>query len=171
MSPIAFPLKLQMQGPRVADLQDALRQALDRRALLANDEGARGELLAALGPERGHQTYGDVTAKLVAVFQGERHLPRTGEVDEPTANAINALLREWGLLVSAAAGGPKLVTGAARREDGTPIAGVLVRAAHQAGLLQPVGEKADRVVVLGMHHDERAGLARDAHHVEHFEVG
>ena len=36
-----------------------------------------------------------------------------------------------------------------------------------AGALQPVGEEADRVVVLRMHHDERAGLARDAHHVEH----
>ena len=40
-----------------------------------------------------------------------------------------------------------------------------------AGALQPVGEEADRVVVLGMHHHERAGLARDAHHVEHLEVG
>ena len=40
-----------------------------------------------------------------------------------------------------------------------------------AGALQPVGEEADRVVVLGVHHDERAGLARDAHHVEHLQVG
>ncbi len=40
-----------------------------------------------------------------------------------------------------------------------------------AGALQPVGEEADGVVVLGMHHDQRAGLARHAHHVEHFHVG
>ena len=40
-----------------------------------------------------------------------------------------------------------------------------------AGALQPVGQEADRVVVLRMHHHERAGLARDAHHVEHLQVG
>ena len=30
-----------------------------------------------------------------------------------------------------------------------------------AGALQPVGQETDRVIVLGMDHDERAGLARD----------
>jgi hypothetical protein len=40
-----------------------------------------------------------------------------------------------------------------------------------AGALQPVGQEADRVVVLGMHHHQRAGLARDAHDVEHLHVG
>ena len=40
-----------------------------------------------------------------------------------------------------------------------------------ARALQAIGEEADGVVVLGVHHDERAGLARHAHDVEHFQVG
>ncbi len=40
-----------------------------------------------------------------------------------------------------------------------------------SGTLQAVGEKTDGVVVFGMHHDEGAGFARDAHHIEHFHVG
>jgi|GEM_PF-6646994 len=98
MNKITFPLKRRMQGPPVADLQDALQVCLDRRVLLHNDEGARRELAAALSRERPEQTYGDATAKAVSVFQRERRLQPTGEVDQPTANAINALLREWGLL-------------------------------------------------------------------------
>ena len=37
--------------------------------------------------------------------------------------------------------------------------------------LEAVGKEADGVVILGVHHDQRAGLARHAHDVEHFEVG
>jgi hypothetical protein len=40
-----------------------------------------------------------------------------------------------------------------------------------SGALQAVGEEADGVIVFGMHHDECAGLARHAHHIEHFDVG
>ena len=40
-----------------------------------------------------------------------------------------------------------------------------------AGALQPVGEEADRVVVLGVDHHQRAGLARHGHDVEHLHVG
>ena len=40
-----------------------------------------------------------------------------------------------------------------------------------AQLAQPVGQEADGVVVLGVHHDEGAGLARDRHHLEHLAVG
>ena len=35
-----------------------------------------------------------------------------------------------------------------------------------AGPLQAVGEETDGVEILGMHHDQRAGLARDRHHFE-----
>src|SRR6266436_6025818 len=98
MNKITFPLKLNMQGAAAADLQDALQLCLDRSAILANDPAARQQLSVALKPERDGQTYGDVTGKLVKIFQGERHLQQSGEVDEPTANALNALLQEWGLL-------------------------------------------------------------------------
>src|SRR6266436_1655905 len=98
MNKITFPLKLNMQGAAAADLQDALQLCLDRSAILANDPAARQQLSVALKPERDQQAYGAVTGKLVKIFQGERHLQQSGEVDEPTANALNALLQEWGLL-------------------------------------------------------------------------
>ncbi|MCL6542209.1 MAG: hypothetical protein K6T87_16760 [Roseiflexus sp.] len=52
MNKITFPLKRQMQGPKVADLQDALKLLLDRGLILGQDEGVRRNLLAALQPER-----------------------------------------------------------------------------------------------------------------------
>ncbi len=76
---------------------------LDRSAILAKDAAARRELSAALKPESDRQTYGSATRKLVSIFQQERRLfgptgaPRD-EVDEPTANALNALLKELGVL-------------------------------------------------------------------------
>jgi hypothetical protein len=93
MNKITFPLKLNIQDPTVADLQDALQLCLDRSAVLANDGGARQQLSAALKPERGAQKYCDPTAKLVSIFQAERHLPPSGDVDGPTANA--GPWREW----------------------------------------------------------------------------
>src|SRR5262249_51767678 len=131
MNKITFPLNQRMQGPTVADLQDALQQCLGRGALLVNDEGTRRELSAALQRERVGQTYGDNTTKLVSSFQRERRLQATGEVDEPTANTLNALLREWGLLDKTVASTVQLVTGAVRREDGLPLQGIHVRAVDQ----------------------------------------
>jgi hypothetical protein len=63
---------------------------------LANDELARQELSAALQGERAEQIYHSTTVKLVSLFQVERGLQRTGEVDEPTAGELNALLEELG---------------------------------------------------------------------------
>ena len=52
MSKITFPLKHGMQGATVADLQDALQQCLERRAVLPNDENARRQWSEMLRPER-----------------------------------------------------------------------------------------------------------------------
>jgi hypothetical protein len=98
MNSITFPLKQHMQGSTIADLQDALQACLDRSALLANDETTRRDLSAALKRERVASTYGDATTKLVSSFQSERRLQASGEVDEPTATGLNALLKQWGLL-------------------------------------------------------------------------
>lgn len=87
MNPITFPLKRQMRGPQVADLQDALLFLLERGLLLANNEAARRELLTALRPEREQQTYGDVTTKLVAQLQRERGL--VGQLEGPPARWMN----------------------------------------------------------------------------------
>jgi len=129
MNKITFPLKRQMQGPQVADLQDALTLLLERGLILGQDEGARRELLAALSAERDRQSYGKSTAKLVGIFQEERRLQSTGEVDEPTAHALNALLKELGVLEGGeAAWLDARYTVACRVVDGRgkPIAGLRV---------------------------------------------
>ena len=96
MNEIIFPLKLRMQGEKVTGLQNALKLLLDRGVLLADDEGLRRELSAGLLKDRAQQTFGGVTAKLLARFQVENSLHATGEVDEPTAVALNDMLERLG---------------------------------------------------------------------------
>lgn len=96
MNKIISSLRSRMQGPTVADLQDGLQLLLDRGMLLADDEGLRRDLSAALRNERAEQTFGGATGKLVGRFQVERHLQASGAVDEPTAGALNSLLEELG---------------------------------------------------------------------------
>jgi hypothetical protein len=127
MNEIISPLTPRMQGPTVADLQDALQQCLDRGALLANDEGARRELTAGLVRERGEQTYVDATRKLVSIFQSDRHMQASGEVDAPTADALNKLLREWGLLDHPVEQPEREVYGSVRRSGGAPIGGAVIQ--------------------------------------------
>lgn len=132
MNKIIFPLKRRMQGPTVADLQDALKLLLDRGALLASDEAARQELSKALQRERAEQTFGGATTKLVGRFQEERRQQPTGEVDEATAKALNALLTELGAFDREPAPKFYIVSGAVRREDGLPLQRLRVRAAYEA---------------------------------------
>src|SRR2546429_1825822 len=127
MNKITFPLQLCMQGPAVADLQDVVQLCLDRSALLANDEVARRELSATLKRERVEQKYGDATGQLVSIFQTERNLPPSGEIDEPTANALNSLLKEWGVLdqpIEPPTPQSFVVSGQVRREDGILLPGI-----------------------------------------------
>lgn len=130
MTNIIFPLKPQMRGPEVADLQDALRQLLERSAILGDDEGARRELAAALKREREGETFGDATRKLVGIFQKARRIEVSGAIDAATADALNALLREWGLLDQPNGRTTQVVSGEVRREDGVPMRAVRVRAFH-----------------------------------------
>jgi hypothetical protein len=132
MNKITHPLNRGTQGPPVADLHNALQVLLDRALILANEEGARRELAAALRPELERQSFGDATGKVVSVFQRERHLQPSGEVDGPTADALNKLLRELGLLDPERVLAFRLVTGVVRREDGVPLRGGRMRAAHAA---------------------------------------
>ncbi len=147
MNKIIFPLKRQMRGPQVADLQDALQLLLERGRLFADDEGARRELLQALQRERTEQVYGSTTAKLVVRFQKERQLQPTGDVDEPTANAQNGVLKELGVLDH----GEATFTDArysvlcrAVGARGKPIAGLRIELFHQAPDMppDPLGEPA-----------------------------
>ncbi|MES2936801.1 MAG: neuraminidase-like domain-containing protein [Pseudomonadota bacterium] len=154
MNKIIPPLKPGAQGAAVANLQEALLQCLERGAVLAReDEAARRELAALLKRERQEQKYADGTAKLVATFQKEQRLQRSGEVDAPTAEALNRLLDGWGLLGRTVADTPtpaptptptatatavatdwwRAVSGTVMRDDGLPQPGMAVRALHQAG--------------------------------------
>jgi hypothetical protein len=121
-----------MKRAEVGDLQDALQLLLDRGVLLTDDEAARRELSEALRRERAEQTYGGATSKLVGRFQEEQRLQVIGEVDEPTANAMNALLKKMGVFDQEPAPRFYIVSGQVRREDGLPMRAVRVRAVHES---------------------------------------
>jgi peptidoglycan hydrolase-like protein with peptidoglycan-binding domain len=95
MNKIIFPLKLQMRGAAVADLQEALLLFLEKDVYQVGDADRRA-FEDRLRAERAENLYRDVTAKLVAMFQERRQIQLTGEVDERTAEAINAQLRQLG---------------------------------------------------------------------------
>src|SRR5262245_18785737 len=98
MNNVTFPLKLQMKGRAVADLQEALLKLVERSDALRDDEGVGPELVIALKREREAKTFGEATRKLVGLFQRAVRIEDTGAVDSATADALNALLRQWGLL-------------------------------------------------------------------------
>ena len=126
MNKITFPLKPRMRGPEVDDLQAVLQLLLDRGIILRDDEGARQELSAALNREHTEQTFGEVTRRLVCIFQEERRLEVSGTVDEPTASALNRLLDE--LSGPGKEEPPYVVKGTVRFFDGFPAVGVKVSA-------------------------------------------
>jgi hypothetical protein len=133
MNKIVFPLELEMKGPQVGDLQDALQLFLDRRAILANIiEDARKEQSAALQREHAKENFGKTTNNLVSIFQEERRLDVRvkGAVDEATAGAMNDLLRQWGLLEQPARERPYVVSGQVKQNNGLPLKGATVRAFH-----------------------------------------
>jgi hypothetical protein len=130
MNKITFPLKPRMQGPQVADLQDALKLMLERDSISPGNPRARAALLDKLPSEHQTQTYGSATNKIVTVFQEEQQLRPDGIVGQQTADAINALLKEWGVLSETTE--PEAikyqVQGQIQQADATPLAGALVRA-------------------------------------------
>src|SRR5262249_26232980 len=132
MNKITFPLEIGRQGAAVGDLQEALFLLLERRVIMPDDEAMRRQLFADLLHERDAQTYGDITAKVVDIVQRQRQLERSGRVDEPTANAINAWLQELGLLDLSTQERALAVSGHVRRDDGLPFTGALVRAFHES---------------------------------------
>ncbi|MEE4235832.1 MAG: neuraminidase-like domain-containing protein, partial [Anderseniella sp.] len=131
MNKITFPLNQGDSSPAAADLQDALLELVGRGILLAAESDLnRARLLVALRRERAEQSYGSTTNRLVRQFQQEKRLEATGAVDERTANALNALLRELGLLLEEPR--PEQpgfeVRGRVSLADGSPAAGLKVMA-------------------------------------------
>jgi peptidoglycan hydrolase-like protein with peptidoglycan-binding domain len=103
MNKIIFPLSPPLQGSTIADLQAALQVCLQKDGIHTQNASERDGYVVKLLSER-HATspgpgfYGEVTEKLVAMFQESQALEPTGKVDEETANRFNELLAEWGLL-------------------------------------------------------------------------
>lgn len=127
MNKVTFPLNPNSSGPVLTDLQAALLVMLERGLYPFNEE-ERQFFLNILREEQAANRYSDATNKLVGMFQEIRHLPFSGEVDEPTARAINELLDEWGLLGQAGAPPAQIVSGQLRREGGDPWPGLRVQA-------------------------------------------
>jgi len=137
MNKITFPLTIGDRGTAVADLQDGLRRRLEKELLLASDPVTRAALAEGLAKECSSSVYGEVTCRLVVTFQDERRLKPSGEVDEATAAALNAVLDELGAF-SPPGGGQTPVLDArctllVRVLDGRgkPIPGLRVEAYHK----------------------------------------
>lgn len=121
MNKIVFPLNGQAQGSRVGDLQAALHFFIDRSLLLSHDPSHRREILILLLREKAKQQYADATTRLVSLFQEAHQLPTHGDVDEPTAAAINQLLEDKTRNGQAA---EFSVSGVVRYSDGIPATGI-----------------------------------------------
>jgi len=132
MNEIVFPLAPDMSSPAVADLQDALRELLERAALLPDDPQARAQLAERLRLERLDKVYRVATRILVELFQKERALDASGKVDQATADAINRLLRDVGLLQPEPFARPRvsIVSGTVVRQDDLPLQDLQVCAFH-----------------------------------------
>lgn len=98
MDKIAFPLKSDMEGAAVANLQAALQALLERELLLGKLPGLRKELASAFKKEREARRYLKATERLVQAYQAERKLKQTGMVDEETAHVMTQELRKLKLL-------------------------------------------------------------------------
>ncbi|OUL29491.1 hypothetical protein BV378_05965 [Nostoc sp. RF31YmG] len=95
MRPIAPPINRNSQGSEVTNLQDNLLLLLRRQFLQVSQE-ERQFYEEGLLREQQAQRYDDITQKLVGIFQERSGLNTTGEVDAPTAEALNRVLREIG---------------------------------------------------------------------------
>ncbi|WP_326541471.1 neuraminidase-like domain-containing protein [Pseudorhodoferax sp.] len=112
MPKVVTPLKLHMKRPAVADLQRAL--------------AARGFPVGAAEAAAGR--FGATTRQAVAAYQARHGLQASGSVDAPTARHLNRALPP-----DQAGDGPTawMVLGQVAQADGTPAAGVTVRAYDQ----------------------------------------
>lgn len=95
MRPIAPPINRNSQGSEVINLQDGLLLLLRRQFFQVSQEEQRFYEEGLLREQQA-QRYDDITQKLVGIFQERSGLNATGEVDAPTAEVLNRVLRELG---------------------------------------------------------------------------
>ncbi|MBE8989894.1 neuraminidase-like domain-containing protein [Nostoc sp. LEGE 12450] len=127
MKEITPPINRKNSGQEVTNLQDGLLLLLRRQFIRVADteqqvyeEGLRREQAA--------QVYNDFTQKLVTIFQDQSGLRATGEVDEPTAESLNRVLKELGAFDPPPQPTQFIVQGQVLQSDRTPVSGVIVRA-------------------------------------------
>jgi hypothetical protein len=99
MKTITAPIKKGDIGNAVANLQDCLLFLLEKAPAIVPD-AERPALIGGLRIERAVQTYAVFTSKTVLLFQQTTQkqfkLKATGDVDEPTAAALNSMLKTLG---------------------------------------------------------------------------
>ncbi|MBK6796742.1 MAG: hypothetical protein IPG76_08100 [Acidobacteria bacterium] len=95
MNKIIFPLRTGMRGDGVADLQDGLFLLMEKGVIRLPAAEAR-PFVERMRAERAGATFGDLTRKLVAVFQEQHNLEPSGGVDERTAATLNRFIEELG---------------------------------------------------------------------------
>ena len=128
MNSIIFPLRPNMQGLQVMDLQDALSLFLDRSVIQVS-AAAPNTYKQQLLSERG--VYGTGTRTVVSMYQQQRGISPIGEVDERTATSMNTILSQLGMLTNSTTTVQEwLVGGQILYTSGQPFAGVRVRAFH-----------------------------------------
>src|SRR5215217_770131 len=125
MKPVISPLKLDDHGADVANLQDALLLLIDRDIIQLS--AAEGQSFKdQLSQEKQDQAYKDATSKAVAIFQQQHQQHSTGEVDAPTADALNQILKDLGALDTAGDGQKRVVAGQVLQDDSAPFKGLVI---------------------------------------------
>jgi hypothetical protein len=125
MKPIISPLKFGDTGAGVENLQDALLLLIDGGIVqLSADEVQFVKNL--LSQEQQERTYKDGTSKVVTLFQQHHHLQSTGEVDAPTAGALNKVLKDLGALDTTGEGQKRMAAGQVVQDDNAPFRGTVI---------------------------------------------
>ena len=95
---------------------------------MPGDDATREAMAASLAMDRSIQTYRGGTQRVVRTFQDEQGLTSSGEVDAETASAINAILRDLGLLQRSGGLPTYVVRGRVIDDDSRGVAGLEVEA-------------------------------------------
>ena len=142
MLPIVALINRNSRGQEVTNLQNGLLLLLRNQSIRLSD-AERQRYEEGLINEQNKQEYNDITQKLVGIFQGQSGLNTTGEVDAPTAEALNKALRGLGAFPASSDGllpeiSRKLDTIIAETEK---IGSIDSQIAQQAGQLVGIGSQ------------------------------
>ncbi|WP_036531833.1 hypothetical protein, partial [Neosynechococcus sphagnicola] len=128
MKAIVSPVNRDSQRPEITNLQDGLLLILRRQIIRVSDE-ERQLYEEGLLREQREQTYDDITQKLVAIFQEQQQINagnNQGNVDVPTAEALNRALRELGVFDEPIPQPQNRVVRGQIISAGSPINGIVV---------------------------------------------